>query len=75
MPKKRFSLIAKVAKVHKVGGSLMVTLPDAFVKAHGISEGDEVGILANHILKIDPMKEGEFAVELPVEDSLAVHAQ
>ena len=63
MVKKKFSLIAKAAKVHRVGGSLMVTLPDGFVKAHGILEGDQIGLLANHIIKIIPMKEEEFGDE------------
>ena len=61
---KKQGLIAKVAKVHKIGGSLMITLPIEFVRAHNISEGDEVGLLANHILKLDPMKEGEFGNNL-----------
>ena len=57
-PKRRLQLIAKITKVHRVGGSLMVTLPPEFIRAHSISEGDLVGILANHVLKLDPMKEG-----------------
>ena len=38
----------------------MITLPAEFVFAHGIKEGDDIGILANHVLKVDPMKEGEY---------------
>lgn len=66
--KRKFPLLAKVARVHKVGGSLMITLPAEFVKAHSISEGDDVGILANHVLKLDPMKEGELDIETPEEE-------
>lgn len=59
MKKKKSVKIARMTKVHRVGGSLMVTLPAEFVGAHSIKEGDDVGILANGIVKVDPMKEGE----------------
>jgi len=55
---RKFPLIAEVQGIVEVGGSLMITLPASFVRAHSLKKGDEVGILANHILKLDPMKEG-----------------
>ena len=57
MSKKKHSLIAKAAKVHRIGGSLMVTLPHKFVKEHGIEEGDEIGLLASQIIKLVPMND------------------
>lgn len=56
MPKK----IAKIVKVHKQGGSFMIVLPPEFCHAHNIKEDDQVGILANHLLLLHPMKDGEF---------------
>jgi len=46
------SLIAKVVKVHKVGGSLMIILPLEFTKAYSINEGDEISVIANHIVHV-----------------------
>lgn len=57
--KKEMQKVARISKVHRIGGSLMITIPAEFVNAHGIKEGDDVGILANHVLKLDPMKEGD----------------
>jgi len=57
--KKKLGKIARIVKVHEIGGSLMVTLPAEFVKAHSIKKGDEIGVLANHLMTIHPMKEGE----------------
>ena len=51
--------IAKIVKVHKIGGSFMIALPPEFIAAHGIKEDDTVGILANHMLYLHPMKEWE----------------
>ena len=63
MGEKELRKIARITRVHEVGGSLMIVLPAEFVRAHGIKKGDDVGILANHVLKLDPMKEGEFEEE------------
>lgn len=46
-------------RVHRIGGSLMIVLPPEFTEAHNIKEGDELPVLANHILKIVPMAEQE----------------
>ena len=56
---KNVMLIVIKRKVHKIGGSLMIALPAEFVQAHGIKEGDELPVLADHILKIVPMAERE----------------
>lgn len=56
MPNSKFPL-SKVSKVHRIGGSLMVTLPSEFVHAYSISKGDNVSILVDHVLKVSPMKE------------------
>jgi len=61
--KPKFPLVAKISTLHRVGGSLMVILPSEFIKAHGLVEGDKVGVLANHVFKLDPMKECMFSVD------------
>ena len=61
--KKKTTKIAKIGRVHKIGGSLMITLPAEFTSFHGIKKGDDVGLLANHLLTIHPMKEGELEKE------------
>ena len=44
----------KIGKAHRVGGSLMVTLPDDFVKEHNIKSGDEVVVAFDSFLQIVP---------------------
>lgn len=51
------TLIVEKRKVYRIGGSLMIALPPAFTRIHKIKEGDEVPVLAKHILKIVPMSE------------------
>lgn len=60
---KKQHIIGGKRKVIRIGGSLAITLPPEFTEMHGIKEGDSLGFLANHILKLDPMKEGEFEEE------------
>ena len=49
---------AQTRKVWRQGGSLAITLPASFTKAHGIEEGDDLAVIADHIIKIVPMPEG-----------------
>ena len=49
--------IAKVRKVQRYGHSLYIALPPEFCRMHGIVKGDSLPVLANHILKVVPMKE------------------
>ena len=51
------TLIVVKRKVFGIGGSLAITLPAEFVKLHNIKDGDEIPVLANHILKVVPMAE------------------
>ncbi len=51
-------LIVEKRKVFRMGGSLMIGLPPEFTRIHNIKEGDELPVLANHIIKIVPMSEG-----------------
>ena len=37
---------------------MAITLPVSFTRAHGIKEGDDLPIVADHILKVIPMPEG-----------------
>jgi len=55
--KKEYKIIAEPRRLIKIGNSLAVTLPPRFVEEHNLREGDEVGVVADHILKLIPMKE------------------
>ena len=57
MKKEHGGLIVKIRKVMKCGGSLYISLPKAFVELHGIQKGERLPVLADHILKVVPMKE------------------
>lgn len=57
MAREKQQLIVEKRKVHRMGGSLMIVLPPGFTRAHNIQEGDELPVLADHILKIVPMPE------------------
>lgn len=41
----------------RLGGSLAVTLPPGFAKAHNIAAGDDLPYAANHLIKFIPMPE------------------
>ncbi len=55
--KEKPHVTAGVRKVIALGGSLAITLPKEFVKAHNIKEGDDLPVAADHILKVIPMAE------------------
>ena len=55
--KKRARVTAGTTKVIRLGGSLVITLPNEFVKAHNIEKGDDLPWAADHIMKIIPMPE------------------
>jgi antitoxin component of MazEF toxin-antitoxin module len=57
MKKQKGRLIVEKRKIYKFGGSFGILLPKEFIEAHNLKEGDEVPVLANHILKIVPMSE------------------
>jgi len=48
--------LVKKRRVTRTGSSLTVTLPEEFVKAHGLQAGDEVAVLADHWLQVVPYK-------------------
>ena len=48
---------AGTRKVIRVGGSLVITLPSEFVKAHNIKVGDDLPVASDHIMKVIPMPE------------------
>lgn len=50
-------VIGGTRKVQRMGGSLVVSLPAEFAKAHGIKDGDDLPFAANHIIKFIPMPE------------------
>jgi len=49
--------MARMQKIHKIGNSLMVTLPAEWVAKHHLQEGDDIPVLADNILKVVPMSE------------------
>ena len=49
--------IIKLRRVVKCGSSFYISMPKEFVKKHGIERGEKLPVLANHILKVVPMKE------------------
>ena len=50
-------LSSETRKMWKQARSRAITLPVAFVQAHFIQEGDDLAIVANHIVKVMPMPE------------------
>lgn len=61
--KKKPPLIVGKRRVVRIGGSLYISLPPEFTNAHDIKKGDELPVLANHILKIVPMPEKDSVEE------------
>ncbi|MCL0059594.1 hypothetical protein M1O57_05065 [Dehalococcoidia bacterium] len=57
MRRKQTQIRAGMRRVWRQGGSLVVSLPVEFTRAHDIQEGDAVPVISNHILKIVPMPE------------------
>ena len=49
--------IVKLRKVIYTGKSYYICIPKAFIKRHGIKKGEKLPVLANHIMKVIPMKE------------------
>jgi len=41
-------------KVHKVGNSLMISIPESWLKQFDIGKGDEVTLVANNEVRINP---------------------
>jgi len=57
MKKKSEGPIVKLRKAVEQHGTLYISLPREFVDKHGIKPGEKLPVIANHILKIVPMKE------------------
>jgi hypothetical protein len=55
--KKKEQPVAKIRSVLRVGKSLYIALPREFIALHGIQKGDRLPALADHIMKVVPMKE------------------
>jgi len=49
--------IVKLRRIVKCGHSYYIALPQQFVKFHALKPGEKIPVLANHILKVVPMKE------------------
>ena len=50
-------IILKLRKIVKHGNSFYIAIPREFMLRHNLKQGDHLPVLANHILKIVPMKE------------------
>lgn len=57
MKRKGSQITVGMRHVWRQGGSLVISLPTEFTRAHNIQEGDAVPVISNHILKIVPMPE------------------
>ncbi|MGD0276060.1 MAG: hypothetical protein ABSB79_08390 [Syntrophales bacterium] len=57
MDKKKTYPIAKIRSVIRQGSTYYIAMPPEFVKLHGIKKGDHLPVLADHIMKVVPMKE------------------
>lgn len=55
--KERKDPIVKLRSVLKSGSSYYISIPPEFIKLHGIKKGDRLPVLADHIMKVVPMKE------------------
>lgn len=55
--KKPYDVVAKVRKVVQYGGSFYISMPQEFVRFHGIKRGDRLAVLAGQIMKVIPMNE------------------
>lgn len=55
--KERKQPIVKVRKVVKSGASFYISIPQEFIRLHGIKKGDRLPVLADHIMKVVPMSE------------------
>jgi hypothetical protein len=50
-------VVVKLRSVIKSRSSYYISIPQEFIRKHGIQKGEKLPVLANHILKIVPMKE------------------
>jgi bifunctional DNA-binding transcriptional regulator/antitoxin component of YhaV-PrlF toxin-antitoxin module len=50
-------LIVKLRRAVSQNGTIYIALPREFVELHGIKAGDKLPVIADHILKVVPMKE------------------
>lgn len=57
MKKNETGLIVTLRKVVFTGNTYYISLPRKFIELHGIKKGEKLPIVADHILKIIPMKE------------------
>ena len=55
--KRRNRPVVKVRSVLRVGKTLYIALPREFMALHRIEKGDRLPVLADHIMKVVPMKE------------------
>jgi hypothetical protein len=55
--KKKKQLTVKIRKVVQHGATLYIALPREFIELHDIRKGERLPVLANHIMKVIPMKE------------------
>jgi antitoxin component of MazEF toxin-antitoxin module len=56
-PRERPGIIHDKRRLYQQGGSVAITLPKEWLERHGLMPGDEVGIIADSILKVIPAQE------------------
>ncbi len=56
-PSRLFPVARVIRNVIRQGSTFSIALPREFVKLHDIQKGDQLPVLADHIMKVVPMKE------------------
>ena len=54
--KRGHGAVAKVRRVVKSGDSLYVCIPPEFIRKHRLKPGDLLGVVANSVMKVIPVK-------------------
>ena len=57
MKKENRDPIVKLRRVIKCGHSFYISIPQAFIRLHGIQKGEKLPVLVDHLMKVVPMKE------------------
>jgi len=55
--RKDYRIITEPRRLMRVGNSVVIALPSEFLERHDLKPGDDVGVVADSILKVVPLKE------------------
>ncbi|MBW2672036.1 MAG: AbrB/MazE/SpoVT family DNA-binding domain-containing protein [Deltaproteobacteria bacterium] len=60
MLKKKKVLGKDVRTIMRVGGSLVISIPQEYIEAHGLEKGDKMTIFYDDILHVEPVTKEEI---------------